>query len=146
VRTGHFARAVSQELAEQGIDVAPQAIVAAVTADNARSTMTLSMTYPDAAVLAAMMAAAGRVLVEQNAEALPQLGGEPAVVVALDEPIVNEVPDGIRRQLDLPLRIGLALAAGVGLALLVEYLDPTVRDRTELEKMGFEILGEIPKK
>jgi capsular polysaccharide biosynthesis protein len=35
--------------------------------------------------------------------------------------------------------------AGIGLALLVEYLDPTIRDRQELQELGLEILGEIPK-
>jgi len=59
---------------------------------------------------------------------------------------VNQIPTGIRSQLDLPLRVGLALVAGIGLALLAEYLDPTVRDREEIERMGFSILGEIPKK
>jgi len=49
-------------------------------------------------------------------------------------------------QLDLPLRIAVALAAGLGLALLAEYMDPTVRDRDELETIGLSIIGEIPEK
>jgi capsular polysaccharide biosynthesis protein len=64
----------------------------------------------------------------------------------VDEPIVNQIPNGIRSQLDLPLRVALAVVAGLGLALLAEYLDPTVRERQEVEQMGFVILGEIPKK
>ena len=55
-------------------------------------------------------------------------------------------PSGVGSQLDLPLRIMLALLAGVGLALLVEYLDPTIRDRHEAELLGLQILGEIPRK
>ena len=146
VRTGHFAAAVSEELAAQGIDVPPAAIVAGAAADNARSTITLSFTYPDPAVLASIMDAAITVLKERNHEALPQLGGKPAEVVALDPAIVNQLPAGLRARLELPLRILLALAAGVGLALLVEYLDPTLHSRREVEGMGLSVLGEIPKK
>jgi capsular polysaccharide biosynthesis protein len=40
----------------------------------------------------------------------------------------------------------LALAAGIGLALLAEYLDPTVRERAEVMAMGMEIMGEIPRR
>ena len=83
---------------------------------------------------------------EQNATGLPQLDGETAVLVQLDQPVVNQIPVGIRSQLDLPLRVALALGAGIGLALLVEYLDPTIRERDEVEKLGLPVVGEIPKK
>jgi capsular polysaccharide biosynthesis protein len=85
------------------------------------------------------------VLKTQNAAALPQLGGENALLTQLDHPMVSQLPDGIRNRLELPLRILLALLAGIGLALLVEYLDPTIRDRQELQELGLEVLGEIPK-
>lgn len=146
VKGGLFATAVSQELAEQGIEVPPGAIQGSLAADNARSMLTLTMNYGDGEALAAMMNAASTVLTEQNSSALPQLGGETAVVIQQDQPIVNQIPAGIRSQLDLPLRILLALGAGVGLALLIEYLDPTIRERDELARLGLPIVGEIPKK
>lgn len=145
VKGGLFATAVSQELAAQGLDVPPGAIQGSLAADNARSMLTISLTYGDGEVLAAMMDAVATVLVEQNS-VLPQLDGETAVLVQLDQPVVNQIPAGIRSQLDLPLRIVLALGAGVGLALLVEYLDPTIREREELAKIGLPVVGEIPKK
>ncbi len=146
VKGGGFATAVSQELAAQGFDVAAGAIQGSIAADNVRSMLQISLNYGDAAVLAAMMDAVAKVLIEQNAAGLPQLDGETAVLVQLDQPVVNQVPVGIRSQLDLPLRIALALGAGVGLALLVEYLDPTLRERDEVEKLGLPVVGEIPKK
>lgn len=146
VKGGSFATAVSQELATNGLDVPPGAIQGSLAADNARSMLTVSMTYGDGQVLAAMMDAVAKVLIERNSSALPQLGGETAVLVQLDQPIVNQIPAGIRSQLDLPLRILLALGAGVGLALLIEYLDPTIRERDELAKLGLPVVGEIPKK
>ena len=146
VQGNQFGELVRQELARGGIEVPPGAVQAGLVADNARSVFTLSLVYGDPAVLPEMMDAAITVLQEQNTSALPQLGGEPAILVPLDDPVVNALPPGIRSQLDLPLRIGLALAAGAGLAFLVDYLDPTVRSRREVESIGIAILGEIPKK
>jgi capsular polysaccharide biosynthesis protein len=139
-----FKTAVSAKLAEQGYDIPAGAI--GIVADNVRSKLQLSMSHNDPDALAAMMDAVIAVVTEQNAAALPQLGGETAVLFLVDEPIVNQIPNGIRSQLDLPLRVGLALIAGIGLALLAEYLDPTVRSREEIEQMGLDVLGEIPKK
>ena len=42
--------------------------------------------------------------------------------------------------------VAIALAAGFGLAMLAEYLDPTLRERREIEAIGLPVLGEIPKK
>jgi len=146
VKGGQFATLVSDELAAQGVTVAPQSIVGSTVSDSTRSMMVLSMTYHDAAILEQMLNKAAAVLKEQNDLGLPQLGGIPAELVQLDEPIVNQVPASITKQLELPLRILLAIGAGIGLAFLVDYLDPTVRERKELESMGIRVIAEIPKK
>ena len=52
---------------------------------------------------------------------------------------------GLRERLDLPLRLLLALAAGVALAFLLDYLDDSVRSAAELEEMGLAVVGEIPR-
>jgi capsular polysaccharide biosynthesis protein len=145
VRGGQFAALVSQRLADRGTDIPAGAIQGSIAADNTRSMMTLSMTFSDAAALEPMIGAAAEVLITENDRGLPQLGGEPAELVQLDQPIVNPIAPGIADQLQLPLRLGLALAAGLGLAFLVEYLDPTVRDRAELESLELPVLGVIPK-
>ena len=113
--------------------------------DNARSMLTVSLTAADPALLQQMLAGVIAVLTEENAAALPQLGGQGAVLTQLDEPVVNPIAAGIRSQLDLPLRVALALLAGLGLALLAHYLDPTVRDRAELERLRLPVMAEIPK-
>lgn len=144
---GHeFGQAVSAELQERGLQVPPGAIQGGLVADNARSLFTLSLVHSDPELLVEMMDAAIVVLQERNTDVLPQLGDSPARLVPLDEPVVSTLPTGIRSQLELPVRILAALVAGLGLAFLIEYLDPTVRDRTQLEEMGLSILGEIPKK
>lgn len=146
VKGGQFAGLVSAELAQEGITVAPQSIVGGTVSDSTRSMMVLSMTYSDPAILERMLEAAAEVLITQNDLGLPQLGGIPAELVQLDEPIVNQIPPGITKQLELPLRIVLAIGAGLGLAFLVDYLDPTVRERKELEAIGLAVIAEIPRK
>lgn len=146
VKGGQFAQAVSTFLAGQGHEVPPHVIQGGLVSDNARSMLTISVTYGEPEQLAVIMDGVIAVLQADNAQALPQLGGETAVLTQLDNPVVNPLPAGIRGQLELPLRILLAVIAGVGLALLVEYLDPTIRDRREAQQLGLDILGEIPKK
>lgn len=140
---GEFKTAVSTHLAAQGIDAPPHTFN--VVADNVRSKLQLSIQHGDAATLAQIMNAAMVVLTEQNAAALPQLGGDTAVVIPVDQPVVTAIPGSFRSQLDIPLRIALALIAGVGLALLAEYLNTAVRSREEVEDLGLPVLGEIPK-
>jgi len=146
VKSGQFAELVSQNLAEKGISVPAADIQGGAASDSTRSMMTLSINYHDARTLEQIMNAAATVLIEENHQGLPQLGGVSADLVQLDQPFVNEIPPGLSRQLDLPFRLALGLAAGLGLAFLVEYLDPTVRDRDDLKSIGLSVVGEIPKK
>ncbi|NJL94252.1 MAG: hypothetical protein HC915_11280 [Anaerolineae bacterium] len=44
------------------------------------------------------------------------------------------------------IRLFIALAAGIGLAALVEYLDTTVRTRQDLDPLALEVLGVVPGK
>lgn len=139
-----FAQLVSAELADQGHDIPAGAIQGSLVADNARSQLVVYLTFGDAEQLAVITEAVITVLTEQNADGLPQLGGETAVLVQLDDPIINPNPAGLRSQLDLPLRLAIALATGLGLALLVEYFDPTLRDREDIASLGLGLLAEIP--
>jgi hypothetical protein len=144
VKSGSFATGVSEELAVQGVDVPSDAIRGTIASDNVRSVLLLSMTFGDRERLAAMIDAASRVLQTRNMEAFPFLG-QPAVVVPLDEPVINQIPPGLRATLDLPLRLVLAAGAGLGLAFLFNYLDPTLQTRADLESAGLQVLAEIPR-
>lgn len=143
---GHeFGEAVSDELANRGLDVPPGAVQGGLAADNARSMFTLSLVHGNPETLAEIMDAAVVVLQERNGQVLPQLGGQPAIVTPIDDPVVNPLPAGLRAQLDLLLRLALAAAVGVALAILVEYVDPTIHEREDLEKLGYSVIAEIPK-
>jgi capsular polysaccharide biosynthesis protein len=143
VRGNNFATAVSQELTRQGIDIPSYEI--SIVPDNTRSMLTISINHPDPVRLEAIMSASITVLTEQNSQALPQLGGDTAVLIPLDTPSVNPIPTGLTNQLQLPLRLLIALAFGIGLGLVVEYLDGRVHGRDELTDLNLPLLGEIPK-
>lgn len=146
VRTGAFAQAVSAELAARGVSMSAGEVAGAIVAsDNARSILQVFLSGADPERLRLLAEALTTVLQAQNAAVFPQLGGQPAQVILLDEPSVSATPPSLRAQLDLPLRLALALAVGAALALAAHYLDPFVRERDELEKLGVRVIAQIPK-
>ena len=144
-RTGAFAEAVSAELAARGVSIPAGAISGAVVTDNARSILVVYLSWGNPDQLAALAEAVSKVLQEQNAAALPPLGGQAAVVVPLDKPAIGPVPPSLRARFDLPLKAGLGLVAGIALALIAHYFDPLVREREELEQIGLKVIAEIPR-
>ena len=140
VRGNKFADLVSQELAKQGVAVPPYEI--GVAADNTRSLFLVSINHGDPEKLAAIMEATIAVIVAHNGQALPQLGGQSAVLTQLDTPSVNPIGQGLTSQLQLPLRLAIALVVGIALAFAAEYLDPRIHGRADMDVVW---LGEIPR-
>jgi capsular polysaccharide biosynthesis protein len=140
-----FARNVSDRLAGQNITVPPGVIQGSAVTGQQHRILTLSFGWGDAEELAAIAAAAAAELEENASFYFEQLGTGEAGVTLIDSPTVMPVGPNLREKLEWPLRIGLALAVGVGLVFLLHYLDRSVRDRRALEELGLPILGEIPK-
>jgi hypothetical protein len=86
--------------------------------------VTIFVTWGDARQLEAIATAAIAVMQTRNAQAFPQLGPNGAIVRAVDPVSVGRVPPGLRAQLDLPVRVALALAVGIALVFLAHYLWP----------------------
>ena len=77
---------------------------------------------------------------------LAQLGTAGALIQVIDPPgPPGQNPQPLTQRLNIPVRLLLALAAGVALTFLLDYLDDSVRGKSELEAMGFKVLAEIPK-
>jgi capsular polysaccharide biosynthesis protein len=144
VRTGEFAQAVSAELAQTGLSLDAATVAGRIQAsDNARSILIVYLGGPDAAELVGVADAVTRVLQARNAAVFPQLNGDNAAVTALDMPSPGLAAAPLRAQLEPLLRIALALAGGLALALLAWYFDPVIRTRHELERQGWRVLGAI---
>ena len=70
----------------------------------------------------------------------------PVAAILIDGPQVSAAGPGLRAQLELPLRLALALLVGLALGFFLDYLDTCVRDRADLEALGLAVLAEIPRR
>lgn len=151
VQGGAFAAAVQAQMAAAGDPESPNpagSISGSVQHRILTVTVARSGGKETAEQVARIANAVAAVLQERAGEFFGQLGRDPAAaaVTLNDPPVVVPSPPSLTTRLDLPLRLGLALLAGVALTFLLDYLDATVRDRAELEAMGLPVLGEIPAK
>jgi len=144
--TGAFARAVAARLSQADPAITPAALQSAIVTDNAQSILVVYLTWANAGQAVTIAEAIAAELTTNGAAYFPQLEGIEPAVRSLDQPAPVPLSPGLRAQLMGPaVRIGLALVIGVALALLWHYLDPTVREATEVEDMGLAVLAEIPK-
>lgn len=142
--TGTFAQAVAARLGEPALAAGIQP---AIVSDNAQSILVIYLTWPDAEQVVAVAEAITAELTENGAAYFPQLADIEPAVRLLDAPAPAPLAPGLRTQLMGPaIRIGLAFVVGVSLALLWHYLDPTVRETVELERLGLAVLAEIPRR
>ncbi|MGQ9490979.1 MAG: YveK family protein [Anaerolineae bacterium] len=146
VRSQAFAAEVSRRLAGQGITVPAGAIGASTQPGKLHRILTVNVGWGDEAQLRAIADAIAATLTQSGAEFFGQFSADEADIRLIDPPAIGRVGRPAREQLDLPLRVVLALAAGIGLAFLAHYLDNTVREAAELEGMGLTVLGEIPRR
>lgn len=158
VRRERFAAAVSARLAADGVlmpdgmPIPSGAIQGAIASDNAQSLFVIYITWGDPDTLLSIADAITLELTENAAFYLPQLADLPRTQAApparrVDAPVPAAISPSLRSQLTGPaMRIALGLSAGLALVFLLHYLDPTVRDRAELEALGYEVLGEIPRR
>jgi hypothetical protein len=148
------AGAVSQRLAEKGVlmpDGSPipsGAIQGAIASDNAQSLFVIYVSWGDPDTLLAIADAITVELTQNAGTYYPQLADLPvAPARRVDQPIPVAVPPSLRNQLTGPaVRVALGFAIGLALAFLWHYLDPTVRERAELEALGYVVLAEIPRR
>lgn len=139
LKGGDFAARIGQQV---GLPVAAGAIFAS----REHRIMTVTITWPDRDQVQAIAEAVGAAVADGGAGYFPQLADVQAQAVLIDGPAIGPVGRSLKDKLDLPLRLFVALVAGVALAFLWDYLDDTVRDRAEIEALGVPVLGEIPRR
>lgn len=122
-----------------------QVLAGTIFASREHRIMTVNITWQDRDQLQTIAEAVGAAVKDGGADYFPQLLGVEAEAVLIDGPGIGEVGRSLRDTLDLPIRLFVALVAGVALAFLWDYLDDTVRDRGEVEALGVSVLAEIPR-
>jgi capsular polysaccharide biosynthesis protein len=150
VNSQAFATDVNRHLAEMGSSaVIPPGIIGGVTfGEKQHRILRVDFSWGNEAELVDISQAVVKAMEEDSAKYLTQPdvpGG--AVINVIDEPSPPALNSpSLTQRLDLPVRLLLALAAGIALAFLLDYLDDSVRGKSELEAMGIPVLAEVPKK
>ncbi len=146
IKSDAFADDVNAVLTQRGArDVKVSKANIAATIEKQRRLMSMTITWHDAAQAQLIAEAAVQNLSENNAKYFAQLGASGASVAVIDKPVASRVGASLREQLDIPIRLLLALLAGVALAFILDYLDTSVRDARDAEQLGLRVLGEIPR-
>lgn len=81
---------------------------------------------------------------ERYEEARIQEASQISSVYVIDKAIPNFIPIKPRTKVNILLGFVLGLALGVGVILLREFLDNSIRSKEDLEKMGLTVMGIIP--
>ncbi len=139
LKGGDFAARISHEV---GFPVPAGTIFAS----REHRIMSVRITWGDPAQLQTIAEVVGAAVNEVGPLYFPQLRGVDAQAVLIDAPGIAPVGRSLKDKLDIPIRLFVALVAGVALAFLWDYLDDSIRDRAEVESLGVAVLGEIPRK
>ena len=144
-----FAEDVNRHLAEMGSAVAvPPGLIGGVTfAEKLHRVLRVNVNWSNEAELTEIAPAIVAAMEQDSAKYLTQLNAPgSAVIKVIDSPSPPAVnPPSLTQRLNLPVRLLLALAAGVALTFLLDYLDDSVRGRSELEALDIPVLAEVPK-
>lgn len=140
-----FAKNASQRIGEDGPHITAGMISGSALTGQQHRIITLHFHWGNEEEALIMARAAVDELVENADFYFQQLGTEETAVTLLDGPSITPVTPGARSQLELPLRILLALFVGVSLVFLLEYWDTSIRRPQELEELGLTVLGAVPK-
>ncbi|MCS6848336.1 MAG: hypothetical protein RMN52_11565 [Anaerolineae bacterium] len=143
---GAFADNVAKRLAQRDVTL-PAPLAGAIRSEYRSSVMVVYVSWPDPEIAAQIAQAVVDELNENYEAYWPQLKGAGASPVRLMDPIVP-VPTAapLRDRFDLPVRIVLGLLGGAALVLLWHHFDPVIRERHEIERMGLNVIGEIPER
>lgn len=150
VRSQEVAQAVTAEAARRGLnlEVPAGAIQGATTGGKLHRILTVSMSWADRDELAVLADSLSTVLSEGQTAYFAHFreAGTPIVLHPIDPPGIGQVGASARQRLQLPLRLMLALLAGVGGAFVLDYLDDSIRGASDLEAHGLDVLGAIPRR
>jgi capsular polysaccharide biosynthesis protein len=140
---------VSAALATQGTTVAPESVQASLQADTFHRAVTIAARADTPERAEALAAGAAEALQQHGLKYWNRAtGGDDGLRVAVLDPARSTGPTRSLRDVleEVGLRTALALAAGVGLAFLLHYLDDTIRDRQQVETwIELHVVGVIPR-
>lgn len=133
--------------AETGGALPVDAILRGERTEKTHRVVTFSVEAATADLAEKLANAAVRVIETKGGTYLAQLSQRDAIVTVVDGPSVAPVRPVSRTALDAGVRGALGFILGIGVILLLEYLDPTIRSARDLEGLlGLPVMGEIPQR
>jgi capsular polysaccharide biosynthesis protein len=148
VGSQEFASDVNRHLVEMGsrVQIFPGSLAGMTVAEKEHRILQVRLAWGNPGELAEIGRAVVSALIEDSPKYFAQMGTEEALITVIDQALVPVlVPPSLTQRLDLPVRLLIALAAGIALTFLLDYLDTSVRNGPELEAMGISVLAEVPK-
>lgn len=145
IQSDSFADDVNAQLVKMGVNgikVGRGNLSGAI--EKQRRIISVSVTWNNPQQAQQIAEAAVRNLTENNKKYFGQLGSTAASVAIIDRPVVARIGASLRDQLDIPIRIAIALLAAIALAFIADYLDTSVRDARDVEALGLNVVAEIP--
>ncbi len=140
--SSRFASFVQQYLPEP---LDPTAITEATHVEKTHRLITLTLSAPTETGAAQLATAVQQATENDLQPLLSQLWDVQGMRMELvHDSGVHAVGDDLRARLELPLRVALALGAAIALAFALDFLDDSVRSRSEAEGLAGPVLGEIP--
>jgi capsular polysaccharide biosynthesis protein len=145
MKTESFAREITDNLKAQSKLFDVNALRGSIAADSARSIMMLAISWPNADDLKLIAQAAIDVLQHRSQAYFPQFGTTGVVVTPMDAIDIAPQPAALSSRLAPLVRLLIGLVAGLALAFLAEYLDPTIRSRDDASALELPVIAEIPR-
>jgi len=146
VSKGAFADGVTKQLAKRKVTLAGP-VTGSIRSEYRSSVLVIYVTWPTAEGAASIAQGVVDELNENYEAYWPQLAGAGVSPVRQMDAIVPvPIAPPLRDRFDIPVRVLLGLIAGIALALVWHALDPALRSRRELERMGLNVVAEIPER
>ena len=145
VNSQDFVADINRHLAEAGSSL--QISPGVISIEKQHRILRLNVTWPQETELNDIARAIVTAMEEDSPKYFPQSDKSNVLIQLIDQPsppVSN--PPSFTQRLDFPVRLLLALTAGVALAFLLDYLDDSVRGKSDLETLGIAVLAEVPKK
>jgi capsular exopolysaccharide synthesis family protein len=137
---------IQQALVDSGVNLPPAFVAAGMTAKAVPDTQILEVTHRD--IDPTRVARVANAVADAFVEHIEQIesAGTPAVEVSvLDRAQAPSRPVSPNPTRNLALAFLLGLLAAGGAAFLIDHLDVSVKQREEVEALGYPVLGAIPR-
>ncbi len=143
IKSEAFAQDVSRRLGEA---VSPETIKRELSTKKTHRILAVTVTTGSQQQSANIASAIKEVMEERAADYFLQLDTRDAMLRVIDGPSVEPEMGRLRKALEIGLRTVVGFLAAVALAFLLHYLDPSVRDAAEAERvLGLPVLAEVPR-